>query len=204
MTDVLPGGLKPLKMTCTSTDCENGLHCFRQKTRRAPLHGRCRSCGADLIDWPRVHERQLSDAQHTFAALRNERIRHHYFHVEIDQRAVNYARRKGFRGLAEAMRRRLRSSVGPAQPFRDGTQTPKDGNACCYAQHATASCCRKCIEEWHRIPRGRELTDAEVDYLAELGLLYIRERLPVLTENGEKVPPIRFSGRSPQSSDYRR
>ena len=86
-------------MTCTSSDCENGLHCFRQKTQRAPLHGRCRSCGANLIDWPRVHARELSDAQNTFAALRHERIRHHYFHVEIDAYAVNYARRKGFQGL---------------------------------------------------------------------------------------------------------
>jgi predicted Fe-S protein YdhL (DUF1289 family) len=29
------------------------------------------------------------------------------------------------------------------------------------AQHATATCCRGCLEKWHAIPAGRELTDAE-------------------------------------------
>ena len=29
------GDLKPLGVTCTSTDCENGLHCFLQKKAQA-------------------------------------------------------------------------------------------------------------------------------------------------------------------------
>jgi predicted Fe-S protein YdhL (DUF1289 family) len=28
-------------------------------------------------------------------------------------------------------------------------------------QHATATCCRGCLEKWHGIPRGAELTDEE-------------------------------------------
>jgi hypothetical protein len=32
------------------------------------------------------------------------------------------------------------------------------------AQHATATCCRTCLERWHAIPKGRELTRAEQAY----------------------------------------
>jgi hypothetical protein len=73
----------------------------------------------------------------------------------------------------------------------DGRQTPWEGNPMFYAQHATATCCRRCLEEWHNIPRGRELTDAEISYCTSLVMLYVNERLPFLTEYGEKVPPVR-------------
>ena len=33
------------------------------------------------------------------------------------------------------------------------------------AQHATATCCRGCLEKWHRIPRGHELTAAQIEYV---------------------------------------
>jgi hypothetical protein len=33
------------------------------------------------------------------------------------------------------------------------------------AQHATATCCRGCLAKWHRIPKGRPLSEAEIDYV---------------------------------------
>ena len=49
-----------------------------------------------------------------------------------------------------------------------------------YGQHATATCCRKCIEVWHGISRGRTLTEKETDYLVELLMVYIVRKLPEL------------------------
>lgn len=186
--------LKPLDITCTSVDCENDLHCFKQtrEMRRKHQYGRCRACGAELVDWERLYKRDLSDVVHTFNSLKYELIRHHFWHLEIDQKAVNHACRKGKIGIRTAAENRIRKYVGPAKPVRDGRQTPKEGNAIFYAQHATASCCRTCIEYWHNIPKGRELTDEEIDYLTNLILLYIEERLPFLKENGEKIPVIRY------------
>lgn len=188
-----PTDLPPLAITCTSTDCEHDLHCYKQKKKRATgrAGGPCRDCGADLVDWERVHARNINDVAHTFAALKTELIRHHYWHEPFDERAINHARRKGRTGMREAAENRLRTSVGPAQPFRDGTQTPKDGNALFYAQHATATCCRTCLEVWYGIPKGRDLTDDELGYLTELVLLYVWERLPDLKEDGERVPTRR-------------
>lgn len=185
-------GLEPLKITCTSTRCEDGLHCYRQK-RSVPgqMSGPCRECGADLVSWDRVHARDLSDVDHTFAELKTEFIRHELWHRELDEAAVNHARRKGRIKLREAVDQRLRSALAPAQPFRDGAQTPMERNVIYYAQHATATCCRKCAEEWHNIPQGREMTAAELSYCAELVWRYIEERLPQLTEEGEKIPARR-------------
>lgn len=190
-------GLEPLKVTCTSSDCDNNLHCFRatRQMKAANQVGACRECGAKLVDWPRVYEKELTDASYTFAALKFEMIRHHFWHVEIDQKAVNYARRKGVSGLYDAVRSRLRKSVGKANDPFDGRQTPMagSGNPIHYAQHATASCCRKCIEYWHGIPRNRKLTDEEIEYLTELAMSYLEDRLPDLTSDGEHVPPMRRS-----------
>lgn len=208
-TATLPNGLKPLGMTCTSTDCPSGLHYFRAKAdgRRSglapsktlkvpiPARGPCRSCSADLIDWERVTKQDVSDAAHTFEELRKERIRHYFWHAEFDERAVRHARRKGKRGMRSAAATRILRSAGTDNGF-DGRQTPMSGNTLYYAQHATATCCRKCVEEWHAIPRGRPLDEDERAYLTELVLRYIDERLPFLTDDGEKLPPLRNQSRS--------
>jgi len=45
------------------------------------------------------------------------------------------------------------------------------------------------VEEWHGIPLGRALTDEELDYLAELAMRYLEERI-ALSEDGERIPPV--------------
>ena len=183
-----------LDIRCTSSDCDNDLHCFlaTRKLRSTQQEGRCRTCGADLVDWTRVKRRDLTDIANTFTSLRQEYFRHYFWHIELDTRAVNYARRKGRIRLAAATRARIASSVGPATPWRDGQQTRREGsgNPIHYAQHATATCCRRCIEEWHGIPRGRALSEPEIDYLSGLAIRYLEERV-LVTEHGETVPAIR-------------
>jgi hypothetical protein len=36
------------------------------------------------------------------------------------------------------------------------------------AQHATATCCRTCLERWHGISKGRELTADEQAYAVDV------------------------------------
>ena len=179
----------PLDIHCTSSDCANDLHCFKQLRKMSPdERGRCRSCGADLVDWGRLHRRDLGDAGHTFEALQHELIRHHFFHAEIDDMALRHAQRKGRIKLKEAAWDRIRKYLAPAEPPRDGRQTPMTGNAIFYAQHATACCCRTCLEYWHAIPKGRKLTQAEFDYCVKLVGLYLDKRLPDLADGPVKVP----------------
>jgi hypothetical protein len=155
--------------------------------------GACRSCGAELIDWHRIHQRDLLDVEYTVQSLQLELIRHKFWHVEIDERAVNHAKRKGQDGMRLAVESRIKKSVGQANPTFDGRQTPMEGsgNVIYYAQHATASCCRKCLEYWHGIRQGKTLAKKEIDYLAEIVLVYIHERLPQLGETGEDVSLVK-------------
>jgi len=195
---VKPGGkLPPLEIKCTSTDCGNDLHCFQltQKMLAEGPAGRCRSCGKQLVDWERVYRRDLLDAQYTFEAMRYERIRHHFWHLPFSEYATNYARRKGKAALRHAARNTITKAVGSPTHPAQGRQTPRENkptaNAIHYAQHATASCCRPCLEEWHGIARHQTLTPNQIEYLTELAMRYIETRMPDLSSDPMRVPPRR-------------
>lgn len=80
---------------------------------------------------------------------RLERItRHHFrarFHLRGRDRAI-----VDLRGMP-AIRKHAGELVGkrlaPAHPDKDGRQTPYRGHPVFVAQHATATCCRGCLEK---------------------------------------------------------
>ncbi|MBW3077864.1 DUF4186 domain-containing protein [Bifidobacterium simiiventris] len=88
-----------------------------------------------------------------------------------------YARAKGKAVIDRHAREMLRARVGDAEPRNDGRQTPWRGHPVFTAQHATATCCRGCIEKWHHIPKGRALSDDEVNRLADLVMAWIERDL---------------------------
>jgi hypothetical protein len=181
---------RTLGIKCGDTRCEQDLHCFREKKRggKGFDKGLCNECGADLVDWDRIKRRKLSDIDHTFEALRTELIRHAYWNVVINEKATAHARKRGKIQMLQLIRNQLKRLIGNAQPFNDGRQTSTDldsSSAIPFGQHATGTCCRRCLEYWHGIERGRELTPDELDYCAALVLRYIQMRIPDITENGE-------------------
>ncbi|HTH55707.1 MAG TPA: DUF4186 family protein [Cyclobacteriaceae bacterium] len=188
---------KPLPKVkeCLRTDCKNDLHCFRQTGNRRPhqiLQGQgCHECGAELVDWSVPYARDIKNAKGTFDFMKKEWIRDKYWNKSIVGKTLDSARRIGKKGMAQAVQKRLKTSVGPAEPYKDGGQTPFEGNILFYAQHATACCCRKCIEYWHNIPAKKELTENEIGYMRELMLLYINEKLPDLNEEAMNIPRIK-------------
>lgn len=58
--------------------------------------------------------------------------------------------------------------LAPAVLQNDGKQTPFRGHPVFVAQHATACCCRGCLEKWHGIARGRALTPDEQAYVLKV------------------------------------
>jgi predicted Fe-S protein YdhL (DUF1289 family) len=75
--------------------------------------------------------------------------------------------------------------LAPAYPVRDGKQTPMRGHPVFVAQHATATCCRGCLEKWHGIPRGRALTDSEQAYVVDIIERWLRRQDPTVPAAGE-------------------
>jgi hypothetical protein len=66
--------------------------------------------------------------------------------------------------------------LAPAAPANDGKQTPFRNHPVFVAQHATATCCRGCLEKWHRIPRGRALSKDEQRYVVSVIERWLREK----------------------------
>jgi Domain of unknown function (DUF4186) len=56
------------------------------------------------------------------------------------------------------------------------------------AQHATATCCRTCLERWHGIPKGRDLTDAERAYVVDVISRWIGRELTPPTGPSSSPP----------------
>jgi hypothetical protein len=69
------------------------------------------------------------------------------------------------------------SRLAPAAPVNDGKQTPMRGHPVFVAQHATATCCRGCLEKWHSIPKGRALTTEEQYYVLQVILHWLRSEI---------------------------
>jgi len=67
--------------------------------------------------------------------------------------------------------------VAPASPHRDGRQTPYRGHPVFVAQHATATCCRGCLERWHGIPKGHDLSEEELGHVVAVIRRWIEREL---------------------------
>ena len=73
----------------------------------------------------------------------------------------------------------------PPRPDKDGKQTPYRGHPVFVAQHATATCCRTCLQRWHGIPKGRELTAEEQAYAVDVICRWIETDLAA---SGSRAP----------------
>ena len=62
----------------------------------------------------------------------------------------------------------IESRIAPAYPPNDGKQTPYRNHPVFVAQHATAICCRGCVEKWHGFEKGHELEPEQKEYLLRI------------------------------------
>lgn len=86
-----------------------------------------------------------------------------------------YLRGKGMETVRRHADEMVAARLAPAEPANDGKQTPMRGHPVFVAQHATGTCCRGCLAKWHRIPRGRELTEAERAYVVSVLERWLRD-----------------------------
>jgi hypothetical protein len=189
--DVKVQDLTPLNISCGSTKCNDDLHCFSLKKSALRNHNServCYQCGTDLIEWDRVHKNDIKDAKFIFKSMKNELIRHVFWHTPIEESAIEFAQSRGKDEIRIRAVKLLKTRIGKHNAFVDGRQTPLTGKEIIsYAQHATATCCRKCLEAWHNIPQDRVLSDEQIEFCTNLVMLYITERVPHLNETGTKT-----------------
>ncbi len=93
------------------------------------------------------------------------------FHLK--QKDTEYINNKGLTKIKEHAYDFIKKRLAPAIIENDGKQTPMRGHPVFIAQHATATCCRGCLEKWHKITPGKELSQKEIDYIVELIMAWI-------------------------------
>ena len=90
---------------------------------------------------------------------------------------LDYINEKGLDKIKEHAYDFIRKRLAPSVIPNDGKQTPMKGHPVFIAQHATATCCRGCLEKWHHIPKGRMLSEKEIDYIVNLIMLWINKEV---------------------------
>ena len=93
-----------------------------------------------------------------FAALARSAFRRRF---RLGAAEREYLRSKGLATIVDHARDFVGKRLAPAEPVNDGKQTPWRGHPVFIAQHATATCCRTCLQKWHAIGKGRALTPEE-------------------------------------------
>ena len=95
---------------------------------------------------------------------------------KLKEKEKQYIKEKGIDKIRSHAEDFISKRLVPADIPNDGKQTPMRGHPVFIAQHATATCCRGCLEKWHKIPKGRELTQAEQKYVVDIIMEWINRQ----------------------------
>lgn len=95
----------------------------------------------------------------------------------LNKKMKEYILEKGIDKIEEHAYDFINKRLKPAFIENDGKQTPMRGHPVFIGQHATATCCRSCLEKWHHIPKGTELRDEEVDNIVKLIVKWIKNEV---------------------------
>ena len=79
-----------------------------------------------------------------------------------------YVAEKGMAAIRSHAEDFVRTRLAPAAPPNDGRQTPMKGHPVFIAQHATATCCRGCLNKWWKVPRGVPLSPLQQKKIVDL------------------------------------
>jgi hypothetical protein len=109
--------------------------------------------------WDTKMNRDLDDV---FGRLSRSSFRRR-FRIRAAERG--YLEQRGLETVLQHGEKFVEERLAPADPPNDGKQTPMRNHPIFVAQHATATCCRGCLEKWHGIPKGHALSADEKAYI---------------------------------------
>ncbi len=118
-----------------------------------------------------------------FARLAKSAFRSRF---HLTERERHYLEEKGLETIRRHAEDFIRQKLAPAHPLKDGRQTPMRGHPVFIAQHATATCCRGCMNKWWRVPLGVELSPDLQRKIVDLIMEWIRRQ--VRLRGGHELP----------------
>ncbi|MCR5150910.1 MAG: DUF4186 domain-containing protein [Clostridiales bacterium] len=87
-----------------------------------------------------------------------------------------YLEEKGTAVIKQHAEDFVRQKLAGAEPVNDGRQTPMHGHPVFKAMHATACCCRGCLNKWYKVPLHKELTETQQMKIVNLLMAWIERK----------------------------
>jgi len=107
----------------------------------------------------------MPDFNKVLLKLNNSKFRSSF---KLKGKELEYMKSRGIDEILNHADDFIRTRLAPAEIPNDGKQTPFGNHPVFVAQHATATCCRGCLQKWHNIQKGKRLNDEEIEYIIKM------------------------------------
>ena len=121
---------------------------------------------------------ELNDKQRIFIENKLYNLNKSKFRssFKLTKKMRDYVKNNGYDVIEEHAFDLIRKRLVPKIILNDGKQTPMRGHPVFIAQHATGCCCRGCLEKWHNISKGKELSEREIKFIVALIIEWIKRQ----------------------------
>ncbi|MBQ7191133.1 MAG: DUF4186 domain-containing protein [Kiritimatiellae bacterium] len=109
-----------------------------------------------------------------FERLSRSKFRSRFRLDESDLACIERSGLEKIRAFAEKI---VSERLAMANPPKDGKQTPYRGHPVFKAQHATATCCRGCLNKWWKVQKGIVLSNLQREKIVNLIMAWIERQL---------------------------
>ena len=96
---------------------------------------------------------------------------------KLSTKDIAYIQQKGLETIRQHAIDFIAKRIAPADIKNDGKQTPMRNHPVFVAQHATATCCRGCINKWHGFAKNTQLDKNQQKYIVDLIMCWIKNQL---------------------------
>ena len=107
----------------------------------------------------------MNNIDQLFSRLAKSKFRSRF---KLTPKGLAYFRRRGMNQILAQATNFITQRLAPANPPNEGRQTPMKNHPVFIAQHATATCCRQCLQKWHNIPKNKPLTEDQITYITRV------------------------------------
>ena len=114
----------------------------------------------------------MQTIEDALAKLNKSKFRSRFY---LKQEDIDYIDKKGLEKIRSDAEDFISKRLAPAQIPNDGRQTPMKGHPVFIAQHATACCCRGCLNKWYNVPKNTELSAARQKKIVNLIMAWIEK-----------------------------
>ena len=119
-------------------------------------------------------DKELYSEENLWERLAKSKFRSKF---KLSLKDKEYTNQKGQEQLRAHAYNFVEKRLAPKNPKNDGRQTPLKGHPVFIAQHATGTCCRGCLEKWHRISQQKQLDENEKNYICDVILEWINRQM---------------------------